>query len=115
MGIRSSKPNSLPLENSAVVLSPGRVIVPAVPPVAEPKWGLQVVLVVPHNCDVLHEDVAMSQRDADDIGEEVGAEEHHHDGVDEGEVARCVEIHLLFTLKPNIRVISSWGNRLHQM
>ena len=115
MCIRSSKPDSLSLEYPNV-LSPGCLItVAAVPPVAEPERSLKVILVVPDNSDVLDEDVAVSQPDADDIGEETGPEEHHHDGVHEGEVAGCMGRVLLLTLKPNMRVISSCGKRLHQM
>jgi hypothetical protein len=64
---------------------------------------------------VLDEDVAMAEDDSDDIGEQAGPEKGHHDCIYEGEVARCLGEYLLFTLKPNISVISSCGKRLHQM
>lgn len=62
---------------------------------------------VAYDCDVLDEDVAVADDDADDKGHEAGSEECHHDCIDEGEVAGCIGEGLLLTLKPNMSVISS--------
>lgn len=65
-----------------------RLLSGAVPPSIEPHRSLEVILMVSHHCNVLHEDVAVPQYNADNVGKKTSAEEGHHDRVNEGEVAR---------------------------
>jgi hypothetical protein len=57
----------------------------------------------------------VAENDSNDIREETASKESHHDGIYKGEVPSWIRLYLLLTLNPNMRVISSWGNRLHQM
>lgn len=43
---------------------------------------------IANDCDIFDKDVNMSKDNADDVIDQIASEKSHHDGIDEGEVAR---------------------------